>query len=192
MDYLPSAHGFIKGSDRLRKGRIFYRVRQFWQILTAVPGAQALTQANAALSPSLMNLFSRLQTGEQAHSLAIFHQLREQGENNQDLLVAALLHDVGKTRYPLQLWERVWVVLGKTFWPERAREWGQSEPCGWKKAFVVSERHAAWGAEMAAQAGASALAVSLIRFHHDRGKVNHPGSSEDQLLYRLQRLDSES
>ncbi len=192
MDYLPSANGFIKGSGRLRNWRIFYRIRQFWQNLTAVPGGKALAQANAALSPSLMGLFSRLQAGEQAHSLAIFHQLCEQGENNQDLLVAALLHDVGKTRYPLQLWERVWVVLGKTFWPKRAREWGRAQPRGWKKAFVVAEQHAAWGAEMAAQAGASALAVSLICFHQDRRPVNHPGSLEDQLLYRLQRLDNES
>ena len=36
-----------------------------------------------------------------------------------DLAVAALLHDVGKTRYPLALWQKTLAVLVRTFAPVR-------------------------------------------------------------------------
>lgn len=177
--------------------RIGYRARQFWFALTATPDPNQLAQARQVLSPALMALFQRMQAGEQAHSLAIFCQLCEQNETQEDLLVAALLHDVGKGRYPLRLWERVLIVLARVFVPERVKAWGSGEPRGWKRAFVVAERHPAWGAELAAAAGASPLAVSIIRRHQEPllpaavGRGEGP-SLEDRLLHRLQLLDNES
>ncbi len=43
--------------------------------------------------------------------MVMFHRLLEQGENQPDLLVAALLHDVGKLRYRLNPLERAMVVM---------------------------------------------------------------------------------
>jgi hypothetical protein len=178
--------------------RVLYRVRQFWHALTGVPAQEDLDQARQVLSPSLMALFLNLQPSEQAHSLGIYRQLLQQEEADQDLLVAALLHDVGKIRYPLRLWERVAIVLGKAWFPERVKAWGQAAPCGWKRPFVVAERHPAWGAELAAQAGASPMVVSLIQRHQDvpgPGSVTHSEESaliEDRLLICLQSLDNES
>ncbi len=143
------------------------------------------------LSVDLMDFFSTLQRSEQNHGLWIYHKLLEQGETNQDLLVAALLHDVGKDRYPIRLWQRVAIVLGRKLIPERAKHWGQGDPQGWKRPFVVAERHAAWGAEMVMRAGASDTTVKLIDRHHNslKNPLNHP---EDQLLCRLQFLDDRS
>jgi len=184
--------------------RVSYRVRQFWRALTATPGPEDLYQARQVLSNDLWALFQRLQASEQAHSLWIFRRLLEQNEADPDLLAAALLHDVGKSRLPLRLWERVAIVVGKKFCPGKATRWGRGEPRGWRRPFVIAEQHAAWGAEMAARAGASPMTVTLIRRHQDTHLQAAPEadsvnltnlrqvSLEDMLLRRLQELDNES
>jgi hypothetical protein len=171
--------------------RVGYRVRQFWYALTAIPNEKDLAQARQVLSPPLWELFLRLQPGEQAHSLWIFQQLVQHGETSQDVWVAALLHDLGKTCQPLGLWERVMVVLGKAFFPRQARQWGEAEPSGWKRAFVIAAQHAAWGASLASQAGAPDLAVRLIRAHHEPPGKNLT-EAEQSWLHILQSLDEET
>lgn len=180
--------------------RILYRSRQFWGALSATPDELSLTAANQVLSAPLMNLFLKMQPSEQAHSLRIYMQLHSSGEQNHDLLVAALLHDVGKSLYPLRSWERALVVLVKAFYPPLAKRWGQGQPIGWRRAFVVAENHPAWGADLALQSGASPLVAAIIRRHQERSDARLKGDEEsltgdDQesdLLNRLQNLDDEN
>jgi putative nucleotidyltransferase with HDIG domain len=144
-----------------------------------------------------MGLFLKLQPNEQVHSLRIYRLLYQQNPTEKDLLVAALLHDVGKTAYPLHLWERVWIVIAKAILPAKSIEWGQAEPRGWKRPFVVAEQHPNWGAKMAADVGVSPTAVNLIRRHQQTIQLQDTHSAaaiskEDQLLYRLQLSDNES
>ena len=174
---------------------VLYRTRQFLFALTASPSALLVEEAFGVLSAAEMALFESLQASEQSHSLEVFKRLVESGQNDHDLLVAALLHDVGKSRYPLRLWERVVIVLFKHFMPVKVKTWGNGSPLGWKRLFVVSEQHAAWGAEMIDQAGGSERSVSLVRRHQQvLFPVGHPQqlSYEDCLLIQLQRYDNES
>jgi len=173
--------------------RLRYRTSQFWKALYARPTQEQLTKASQVLNPELMRLFQGMQPSEQAHSLEIFHTLVENGESNNDLLTAALLHDVGKSRYPLKVWERIIIVIGKALLPEIAREWGKSTPRGWRRPFVVSEQHALWGAQMVEKAGASSITIELIRRHQDQTPINSLANSnrtEDILLIRLRLLDN--
>lgn len=184
--------------------RIVYRASQFWDALQAVPGQEQLAKAESILSRPLMELFRKMLPSEQAHSLRVYQRLVDRGETSPDLLKAALLHDAGKVRCPLYPWERAMVVLGKTLFPNTARRWGQGEPLGWKRAFVTAEMHPYWGAEMAAQAGASAMTATLIKYHqsnpNELQKLNHlcdsfPAEHQDtfkQLLTHLQTVDDNS
>lgn len=178
--------------------RIPYRVRQFWLALTAAPDAEDMDLARQLLSPAEMDLFLKLQPNEQAHSLKVFRCLYNQQPIDRDLLVAALLHDVGKSAYPMRPWERAWIVIAKALIPAKAAEWGQAELRGWKRPFVIARQHPAWGAEMAARAGASPTVVNLIRRHqetiHPPAREGDSGlvRKEDLLLHRLQLLDDES
>ena len=147
--------------------RVWYRIEQLWQSLTAKPTEEALEEARKLLSPKLMALFNSMQASEQAHSLRIFKQIRKKGYNQVELLVAALLHDVGKIRHPLRVWERVVIVIGRGLFQNRVKKWGQGEPDGWRRAFVVAEKHPEWGAELAKQAGALPQTVALIRHHQE-------------------------
>ena len=173
---------------------IEYRVQQFWRALTVTPNPDDLAQAQKVLTPSMYKLFEGMHPSEQAHSLAIFHHLRAQNESNEDLLVAALLHDIGKSRFPLRIWERVFIVLGRALIPTQTAKWGQGEPYGWKRGFVVAQQHPKWGADMAASAGATPLTVSIIARHQDlidiQQGANIELSFEDQLLVKLQAIDN--
>jgi len=162
----------------------------------ARPSAADLEQARQFLAPAQARLFSRMQLSEQAHALAAFKRLRLrlQGAEQPDLLTAALLHDVGKVRLPLQAWERVLIVLTKALAPGLARRWGAGAPetsPGWRRAFLAAEQHPAWGAEMARGAGVSPLAEALIRRHQEKPSPQSD-AAEDVLLRRLQAVDDES
>jgi hypothetical protein len=144
-----------------------------------------------------MGIFNGMQPGEQAHALNILHRLLKQGENHPDLLAAALLHDCGKQRYPLNPLERAWIVLVYKFSPERAKAWGRGNGNAvdhlpiWQRSLVVAEQHPAWGAEMVQQAGASPLLLTLIRRHQER--LDNPASGlENELLHKLQVVDNEN
>jgi len=118
------------------------------------------------LGAALWPLFLRQSRAEQAHALRVWRRVQALGG---DVLVqqAALLHDVGKSRVDLHLVERALAVLGRRLFPARARgAWAQGAPRGWRRAFVVAEQHATWGAEWARAAGAPPAVVALIQHHH--------------------------
>lgn len=184
--------------------RPVYRLRQFTAALGAYPAAEDLQQVSNWLSPQEMALFARLQPSEQVHSIEVFKSLHSGAgplARQPDLLAAALLHDAGKCRCPLRLWERVWIVLAQAFFPGFVERWGSSGSFDneaqvwrfrgprWQRPFVVAIRHPDWGAEMAAEAGSSPLVVALIRRHQNLLQ-DEAVSLEDRLLGALQRVDN--
>lgn len=167
---------------------MFYRVQQGLRALTAWLRPVDYATAQAILSPPLVALFMQMRRSEQQHSLHVLASLRQMGHHHPDLLVAALLHDVGKSRARIGLVGRTLAVLARTFTPSLARRWAAGEERGWRRPFVVAERHPAWGAEMLAEAGAPPLAVTLVRRHQEW--VNDPQTEEERLLAALQAADA--
>ncbi len=161
-----------------------YRARQFWHALTSRPDPQDLQAVRELLSPSLFLLFSRLQPSEQAHAIEVFRKTGRV-DPHPDLAVAALLHDVGKIMYPLNLWQRVRIVL------DGNRQNGQDANGRKPTHRLVAERHPAWGADLAIKAGASPLAAALIRRHQETVQSGSR-SLEDRLLAVLQAADRTS
>jgi len=171
-------------------GQAAYRVRQFFAALTAPlfrRDADALAQV---LTPAQQALFCRMSAPDRRHALQVYQALQARGPQIPDLLVAALMHDVGKAAGPPPLWVRVAVVLLERWAPRWLDRLSAGDPRGWRRPFVLYRRHAEIGAEWAAQAGCSPLTVALIRRHHD--PLGSPESEEDRLLALLQQADGQA
>ena len=133
-------------------------------------------------------LFFRMSDPDQSHSIRVFQTLVDQGEKNSDLLMAALLHDVGKFLNPLRAWERSLVVVTNRILPNQVLKWGQGEMHGWRKLFVVALQHPEWGAALVQQEGGSENLVTLIRYHQEHAPPNIRKDVRE-LLERLQTAD---
>lgn len=162
-----------------------------------ITDSDELALVQGQLTSAQWALFTQMQSADKRHALDIFQRLVRQGENQPDLLLAALFHDVGKLCYHLNLLERAMVVLVEAVLPGQARRWGNLPPAGWdglpgwRKAFILAAHHADWGAEMARQAGAGPLTVTLIRHHHNPTDLRDDAWMSS-LLNKLWVVDNES
>ncbi len=166
-----------------------YRLWQFWRLITKQISPEALAEVRSWLPPPLFEVFRTMSPAEQYHAYCARQTLVAQGHTHPALLTAALLHDVGKSKMPLAVWEKVAIVLGFKLARERAAAWGSPLDDGawWKRPFVVAMQHPAWGAEMVSAAGGSPLTVTLIYRHQD--KIT-PADELYDLLSALQSADN--
>jgi len=167
-----------------------YRVQQFARAAGAWVRPAQIDEVliSRYLSPAGIELFRAMSGYDRRHALAVFHTLRAEGQNEPDLLVAALLHDVGKTVHPtagVRLWHRVASVLLRRLRPALLDQISQDRPGTWRQPFFVQQNHAAISAELAEQVGCSDRVVGLIQHHEDP-----PGVEDDALLSALKAADS--
>lgn len=170
---------------------VIYRTGQFWaDIFPSQLSGGAWKEIEGQLTAVEQSLFNQYAPADKMHVYAVFRTLKVAGHQNPHLLTAALLHDVGKARYTLSVWDRVWPVLLKKIAPSLYEKWGDEEPTGWKRPFVIIKQHPEWGAKMAEEAGSHEIVVSLIRRH--QVKLNETRSEEDHLLSLLQWADDKN
>jgi hypothetical protein len=169
-----------------------YRVRQFWWALCARLPTDAWPTIEASLTAEQLALFRTMPPSDQRHSLNVYRALLSAGQTNRDLLVAALLHDVGKAGGQLCLWHRVAIVLLRAFWPAMLERLSRGKVRGWRAGFVIHRRHPELGAAQAEAVGCSSLTVDLIRRHQNPPAADLGCTEEDRLLAALQQADGVS
>lgn len=166
-----------------------YRVQQGLRALFAFARSVDVALAAQHLSPPLLDRFRQMRRSEQQHSLRVLCALLRDGDVSPALATAALLHDVGKIRYPISLWQRSLPVLVKAFSPALLDRLSKRDPrSGWTRGFVVYVYHPAWSGEIIAAGGGSADAVWLAVHHADDADDwrDHPLHGD---LVRLQFAD---
>jgi hypothetical protein len=173
------------------KSKTGYRIWQFFQSLKQPLGDDDWKVVESILSPAELALFRDLPTQDQNHSIRVLEGIQALGEDAPDLLKAALLHDLGKLKYPLSRWERVVAVLITGLFPNKVKYWGEGEPVGLKRPLVVIRKHPDWGADLAEKAGSDPRTVWLIR-HHEDGKPEETPVDLTKLLDILQIVDNQN
>ena len=172
--------------------KVTYRIWQFWQSLSASQDENEWQQVDGILSSAELILFKQLPIPDRNHSLRVLKNLAADGETDPALLKAALLHDLGKIKFPLRLWERVFAVLAMGIFPEVHLKWGEGDPTGLKRALVIIKQHPHWGADLAAEAGSDWKTVWLIRNHETRLPTGSDSNQDLLLLSKLQAADNQN
>ncbi|MBC7810978.1 MAG: hypothetical protein H7175_07530 [Burkholderiales bacterium] len=171
-----------------------YWFRQGIEALTAFARPVDFDLAAAHLSPELLLLFRRMQRNDQLHSLNVLRSVLAQvATTPPDLATAALLHDAGKSRYHVMVWQRTLATLLWVAVPARFERLGRYDGSAnnvpyWRQGFVIYTQHPAWSAEMAAPLGASESALWLMA-HHQEDAALHSSHPLHPLLQRLQTAD---
>lgn len=166
------------------------RVRQGLRALFAFSKQVDYPLAEQYLSAKQMTLFCQMSKSEQLHSLNVLRDVLAQSPHTpRDLAVAALLHDVGKMRCRLTIWEKSFGVLMRWFAPGLFRRWAERDTIRWwMRPAVVMVHHPAWSVEEAQAVETSSTALWLIAHHADAPEQWHQHPNHD-LLRRLKQAD---
>lgn len=163
------------------------RLRQGTRALSAFARPLDTGPAEAVLTAEELRLFQQLRRSEQLHSLNVLASAH--AGDSITLAQAALLHDAGKIRCPIHLWQRTLTVLVGAVSKQLLLRLSERDPRpAWSRGFVVHAHHPEWGAELAAQAGASDDVVWLVR-HHADDPADWGAHPLYPLLVRLQQAD---
>jgi hypothetical protein len=155
------------------------RTRQFRAHLRAnvTPGERAALAS--WITPAQLALFDSMHVADRRHGLDVVASLRAERVTEPDLLVAGLLHDVGKG--DTGIWPRVAYSLGSRYGPWVWRVAAVAP--GFGRAVERLRTHAESSATLAAAAGCSDRTVELIR---------HQDEPEDPDFGELLRLADEA
>lgn len=152
---------------------IVYRLWQVRQQLGFVEplSMEEYTEVASWLPVPAQSLFRTMSRADQRHSLRVCRGLQARGCKDEEMLAAALLHDVGKAEGRVPFWTRPAIVIGKACAPRllaRLAVYPVKERAlpRWRRSLSFAWWHAEVGAELAARAGLSAKAVLYIRTHH--------------------------
>ena len=143
--------------------RPLYRTRQFFAALRPKVNEAELKETSALLGERLMPLFLSMAPRDQRHCLDVYGALLRTGCHDQNVRLAALLHDAGKGELAggrVRLWHRVAYVLLATA-SARLLE----RLAGGRGGLAALHHHSERGALLAERHGAPAEVVDLIRRH---------------------------
>lgn len=129
--------------------------------------------------------FESLPAFDQQHLCRVANHLRANGVSEQDVLVAGLLHDIGKSDgiHHVRLPDRIAKVLLKRIAPGVLENLAAGYPGSRFPSLALTVRHPEVGAEIARDLGCSDRTCWLIRYHES------PTDFGDPDLFRLQEAD---
>lgn len=137
------------------------------------------------LTPEQRASFEALPAFDQQHLCRVANHLRGKGVTDLDLLVAGLLHDIGKMdgTAHVRFHDRVAKVMLKRASPGTLAKVSAAYPTGRFRGLALTMVHPAVGADMAKALGCSERTCWLIRHHESEDDLGDPD------LARLQQAD---
>ena len=129
------------------------------------------------LTDSQAAAFRALPAHDQAHLCRVYRGLRARGVTDRDLLVAGLLHDLGKSDASGRVrWaDRVVRVLLARWAPRVLDRLARRPAPWWRAGLALAVHHPRLGAERGARLGCSARTCWLIAHHEDGSAAEDTG-----------------
>ncbi len=140
------------------------KVRQARRHVFGRVSARERELLGATLTPPQLHLFDSMHRADQRHGLDVAARLREQGQDDPELLLAALLHDCSKGP-GVRLPHRVAWSLGERYGEGVTDDLARLP--GFGAAFARLRDHADDSARLALEAGCSERTAELIRHQSD-------------------------
>ncbi|MEX0864369.1 MAG: hypothetical protein WD269_05780 [Acidimicrobiia bacterium] len=129
---------------------------RFFEVLLAKPlDSHELTRAASWVEPGLWEIFIDQQTADQRHCYRAGAKIASDPTNHQDLVVAAMMHDVGKRASRLGVLARIIATLLMAIGAPMSRRMARYRD------------HGALGADELERAGAPPIAVLFARHHQE-------------------------
>ncbi|MBC8016258.1 MAG: HDIG domain-containing protein [Sporomusaceae bacterium] len=162
---------------------MFNRIKQVVAALTATITEEDRVFVSRYLTNAEQVLFWGMNLPDQRHVLNVAStalQLARQQENvDINLLVkCALLHDVGKIKGDVSTYDKIITVIGHSFFPKQAKEWGRlgrgTRLDNIRHAFYIYYHHARRSAAMLRKIGTSSQVTEMIAKHHETPADHDP------------------
>lgn len=150
---------------------MIYRAFQFAHAIFPQLNPMDIQWALKHLSPKASKLFLQQSLPDQRHAIDVTQSIIKANhpifiEDFKNLIIAALLHDCGKSLISIHLWHRVFIVLIKKT-PQSLRSHLERGHSMFSLPLKIDTRHALWGSYLAEQAGLNLEICQLIREHHN-------------------------
>ncbi|WP_051585948.1 HD domain-containing protein [Caldanaerobius polysaccharolyticus] len=157
-----------------------YRGKQFYTYYTAKISDEDWKFLSKYLNEKQLKIFLKLPLYEQRHSLDVaYNILNMSPDASSDLVIAALMHDIGKGNSLTPMKKAIAVLLDKL-----AQSLAVKLSKRWPFLYTYYN-HPAIGGKIAAKIGLSKRCVYLIEHHNDKNPV-------DKEIIMLQKADGKS
>lgn len=87
------------------------RIRQFFLCLFLNFNSDDMDYINEKLNNDIKPVFLKLSDYEKKHSILVAQAVEKEFMNDPDLILAALLHDIGKSKYHINIFQKSLFVL---------------------------------------------------------------------------------
>lgn len=143
---------------------MFYRIKQFIKAMTATVSDTDKEWIKMYLSPEEESIFLKLKRYEQRHCIDVALWLSKKTNENAEMIRLGLLHDVGKSQYPLNPFEKSIMVVLDRLSRGRVKQFGKL------KMVKCYYNHPQSGYEMLKASGTYDEAfLEIIKTHHIKG-----------------------
>ena len=143
------------------------RVKQFYRAITANLRDEDIDFIEGHLNKDEQDLFFKLRLGEQYHSLQVAYGCFTKEPNNEVLIKAALLHDIGKIGSNLTTINKSLVVIVKALKLNK-----NLLPTFLKEALNFQLQHPERGYMQLKSIKVQEEVLELVRYHHTIGYIN--------------------
>jgi predicted HD phosphohydrolase len=153
---------------------MLHRVRQTIALIFLNSDETCSELIDTYLTPDQASAFRHLSRHDQAHLCRVCEKVIASGVPSEDLVVAALLHDIGKVspRGKVRLPDRVAKVVLSKIAPGFLTRLARQPVPTWREGLSLAAHHAELGSQRASAIGCSDRVCWLIAHHEDQPPIS--------------------